>query len=469
MKNWPRRLLYGLLFCAPVGLAGDRHWRAEQTLFLPGHTSSGHHQIEKACETCHTAFGGVDDGSCLACHGESLGARNDSHAPIKFDDPVRASQLTQYDARSCVACHREHRAEARLRGSVSVPQTFCVSCHPNVRQERPSHVGFDDAGCASAGCHNYHDNRALYRDFLVRQRGSEDLRPEPKLPVPAALRARDLRALPPPDLPERIYREPGLGGEQPHVWQARLPTAVREWATSAHARAQVNCTGCHREPGGDKAAWSWPVDDALCGSCHRDERLGFRDGKHGMRLTAGLAPMSPSLARIPMKQTATELTLGCNSCHGAHRFDRDRAAVSACEGCHDDDHTRAYRDSPHFVAWQLEVREEAEPGTGVSCATCHLPRKLAGHPGGRPASSGSKGAVTRAVRTGAASKGFVIEHNQNANLRPSDRMFREVCIHCHPATFSLASLADPDLVRRNFRGRPAPTQTSMTLIERETP
>jgi predicted CXXCH cytochrome family protein len=451
MKNWPRRLIYALLFCAPVGLAGDRHWRAERTLFLPGHTSSGHHQIEKACETCHTtAFGGVNEQACLACHGESLRARNDSHAPVKFDDPVRAAQLTDVDARSCVACHREHRAEARLRGSVSVPETFCISCHASVRQERPSHVGFDDVGCASSGCHNYHDNRALYRDFLVRQRGSEDLRPEPRLPVPPVLTARALRPLPAPDVPERIYRERGPDGLEPRAWHARLPPAVREWAASAHARAQVNCTGCHRGSSADKMSWTWPVDDALCAACHRDERLGFRAGKHGMRLTTGLSPMSPALARAPMKPTAAGRTVGCTSCHSAHRFDRERAAVSACEGCHDDAHTRAYRDSPHFQAWRLELREEAEAGTGVSCATCHLPRRLIGHPA-----------------SVAGSGDLVVEHNQNGNLRPSDRMFRDVCIHCHGASFSLAALADPDLVQRNFRGRPAPAQTSMSLIERE--
>ena len=48
-----------------------------------------------------------------------------------------------------------------------------------------------------------------------------------------------------------------------------------------------------------------------------------------------------------------------------------------------------------------------------------------------------------------------VEHNQNGNLRPSDRMWREVCIHCHSAGFSLAALVDADLVARNFYGAPA--------------
>jgi predicted CXXCH cytochrome family protein len=464
MAKWPRRLLYGLLFCAPVGLAGERHWRSDDSLFLPGRTSNGHHQIESQCSTCHAApFEGAADQACLACHGDSLRARNDSHAPVKFDDPARADQLALVDARSCVACHREHRAEARLRGRVSVPATFCVGCHAGIRQELPNHAGFDDAGCASASCHNYHDNRALRRDLLRKQRGSDDLRVDARLPTPpapvltaGALRvplparaaAPDGRTPPRPDVPESARQDPGPGGLEPEAWQGRIAPATREWAASAHARGQVNCTGCHQGAGRRSGGWIWTVDDAVCANCHRDERLGFRAGKHGMRLVVGLSPMSPGLARAPMRPEASTRALGCTSCHGAHRFDRAWAAVSACEGCHDDGHTRAYRASPHFVAWRQEQREEAAPGTGVSCATCHMPRQPIERDG------------VPALR---------VEHNQNGNLRPSDRMWREVCIHCHGARFSLASLADAALVQSNFRGRPAPAPNGMDLIERETP
>ena len=69
-------------------------------------------------------------------------------------------------------------------------------------------------------------------------------------------------------------------------------------------------------------------------------------------------------------------TLGCNSCHGAHASTGCGRRSNACESCHDDAHTRAYRTSAHFNAWRDEQRHEAAPGTGVSCATCHLPRQL---------------------------------------------------------------------------------------------
>jgi hypothetical protein len=118
----------------------------------------------------------------------------------------------------------------------------------------------------------------------------------------------------------------------------------------------------------------------------------------------------------------------------------------ACEGCHDDPHTLAYRSSPHFTAWQRELAGEAPAGTGVSCATCHMPRQ------------------TIRAREGAA--GVRVQHDQNGNLRPPDRMAREVCISCQGLSFSLAALADSPLVTRNFRGRPAAPLTGMTLVEK---
>lgn len=45
-------------------------------------------------------------------------------------------------------------------------------------------------------------------------------------------------------------------------------------------------------------------------------------------------------------------------------------------------------------------------------------------------------------------------HNQNDNLRPNEKMIRTVCLDCHGLAFSLDALADTDLIRRNFSGRP---------------
>ena len=140
------------------------------------------------------------------------------------------------------------------------------------------------------------------------------------------------------------------------------------------------------------------------------------------RITAGEA-------RLPMRPDAAHRTSDCGTCHRLHPVDTAQAAAEACASCHDDSHSRAYFDSPHYRLWQAELAGEAPPGTGVSCATCHMPRT---------------------VRRGKVST----NHNQNDNLRPNEKMVRSVCLDCHGLGFSLDSLADADLVGRNFSGMP---------------
>ena len=425
---WLRRLLAFALFAAPVALVGIPFGGRSQTIYLPGPTSSGHHQIETQCAACHTRFTGATDQACLRCHGEALREVEDSHAASKFDDPGKAAQLAIVDARSCLPCHREHRPEARERGSVTMAAALCVRCHAEVTTERTSHRSFTADSCAQAGCHNYHDNRALYRDFLARHRDEPPLLGFPH--VPQKRPSGEPAAAVPVDAPEAVSAEPTYA------------QAVEDWSASAHARGKVTCTACHQPKSGTtEPRWSAAVPDAVCAGCHESQRTGWLAGKHGMRVDAGLTAMSPARARLPMKRDAPAGEMGCTSCHGAHRFDRQFAAVEACLRCHDDVHSRTYRGGTHELAWQRELRGEAPPGSGVSCATCHLPRRQSGEE-------------------------LTVEHNQNANLRPDDRMLRGVCMSCHGAGFALNALADAALVRANFPGPPAPSvRTGMDLIK----
>jgi formate-dependent nitrite reductase cytochrome c552 subunit len=187
------------------------------------------------------------------------------------------------------------------------------------------------------------------------------------------------------------------------------------------------------------------VDHTRCAGCHQQETQGFLEGRHGMRLARDLSPMQPAMARLPMQPAAAHRDLNCSACHQPHAFDTRRAAVEACLSCHNDAHSNAYLDSTHFALWQAELRGEASPGTGVSCATCHLPRETVG-----------EGAARRVV----------VQHNQNANLRPNEKMLRTVCLHCHGLGFALDALADPGLIRANFRGRPSRHVPSLDLVER---
>ena len=155
-------------------------------------------------------------------------------------------------------------------------------------------------------------------------------------------------------------------------------------------------------------------------------------------MAAGLSAMTPGQARLPMKAEVAHESLDCSSCHQGHRFDRQFAAYEACISCHDDAHSRAYTNSSHFELWQAELSGKAPVGTGVSCATCHMPRcEVDGK--------------------------MIVQHNQNDNLRPSDKMVRNACMNCHGLEFSLSSVADKQLIESCFQGQPGEINRSVQM------
>jgi hypothetical protein len=406
--------------------------RSDARLFLTGSSMSGHHQIEIGCAVCHTEpYGGdaVLQSACVECHGEALKAAEDSHPKRLFTDPRNADRLAVVDARRCVACHREHRPRTTRAMGVTIAKDHCFYCHAEIAKERPSHRGFAPEGCASAGCHNYHDNRALYEDFLVKHLDEPETLPQALLPrrnwasVERQIKKQPVRAL-------TLADRDAPRGLTVH------PRIAEDWAYTGHARGGVNCTDCHAPKSGETAerVWRDRPDETACRECHREEVEGFARGKHGMRRANGLPPLRPADARQPMRAAAHEKTLGCVSCHKAHRFDTRHAAVEACLGCHDDAHSRAYRASPHGRLWEAERTGRDAPGSGVSCAACHMPREAHQREG------------LTVIR---------VQHNQNRNLRPNEKMVRSVCLNCHGLGFSLAALGSPRLVARNFAGQPS--------------
>ena len=129
------------------------------------------------------------------------------------------------------------------------------------------------------------------------------------------------------------------------------------------------------------------------------EVSGFLAGKHGMRLASGVTP-TPTASPIRI---------------------------------------------PPFELWQAEVTGLGAPGSGVSCATCHLPRETQ-----------KKG----------DDKWISVQHNQNKNLQPNEKMIRGVCMKCHGLSFSIDALADPALIERNFQGWPSRHVESVDMAVR---
>jgi Cytochrome c3 len=440
----------GLYVLAVIVYAGDR------SFLLIGRTTSGHHQIELACDACHArVFGDADvlQDACVRCHGAELKAANDSHPKSKFTDPRNADRTAVLDAAYCVTCHQEHRSGITHAMGVTLPKDYCFLCHYDIADDRPSHKGLAFTTCASAGCHRFHDNRALYQDFLIKHAGEPSQFEAQRVALIEWLKEKEGAI---------TVARPLLAGDADAPAGHRAGAKIAsDWAGDRHAQAGVNCSGCHTTQE-EAGRWIDAPNRAQCKSCHASQATTFTEGKHGMRLREGLfvsrdgpfglfkqaslPPMTPAQARLPMKADAHGKLLGCNTCHSAHKYDRAAAAVEACIGCHDDAHTKAYFVSPHYDLFKKEKTGQLPPGSGVSCATCHMPATM--------------------TRDDDGSKAIFITHNQNDNLRPNEKMVRSVCGQCHGLQFTLDALADPALVTSNFKGLPTVHVESIEWAQR---
>ena len=417
---------------------GFRLYSDDKRAFLPGPTSHGHHQIELACAACHRdPFGGgpVLQEACEQCHGAALKASDDSHPKSKFTDPRNADRVKQLDARHCVTCHVEHRPEITHVMGVTLPADVCYNCHADIAKDRPSHKDMAFDTCASAGCHNFHDNRGLNEDFLDKHLAEPD-----ELDTYSMLELDNpAHYLKQTGYPSQRFPLRNLAPVDADAPKDKLARAKPDWFVTSHAKAGVNCNACHlhQDKLSSNAVWTDKPDHTACQQCHANQVNGFLNSLHGMRLAQGLSPMTPAMATLPMQQDAAHKTLTCTSCHRAHRFDTRAASIDACLGCHNDKHSRAYKASAHYKLTKADVT--------VSCATCHLPR------------SRHKEFDERFVS---------VEHNQNANLRPNEKMLRSVCMNCHGLGFAIDALADPLLIENNFFGQPEKHIQSLDMVKR---
>ena len=220
--------------------------------------------------------------------------------------------------------------------------------------------------------------------------------------------------------------------------QALIDETTQLWQGSAHALNDINCSSCHQNSE-TKEFVAHPTGET-CKSCHEQAVDTFLLGKHGIRLLEGQSPLTPAMARLPMKAEAHDKAMTCNSCHDVHSANTVHAATDACLTCHNDNHSLNYQNSRHAELFNADRQLPRPSGNSVSCATCHLPRHEV-----------DAGDSTAAL----------VNHNNTYTLLPRDRMVSEVCMNCHGVEYSYNSIFDDELVEANF-DRP-PTQEMETF------
>lgn len=377
-----------LSVAAAVGLSKQMtNPKLSRQVFLPGKTTDGHYQIELSCASCHTedfSDGEQFQAACVKCHAADLDEAQDSHPELKFTDPRNAKRVAQLDARHCITCHSEHQPSRTAAMGLSLPGDYCYRCHQDIGQDRSSHQGLPFDSCADAGCHNFHDNRSIYEDYLVKHSGE-----------PAVL-AQPFRVV----------------------------------------KSRSNNQSCLSP---QRATNNTPAAVESCKECHGAETRSWLSGRHGMRLSLALEAMRPGEARLPMEVAVKKLSLSCGSCHGGDPTglkkevtkDETWTEIDACLSCHNDEHSRAFKDSKHYELFVKEQQARVARGSGVTCATCHMPR-----------SKDEDGHLT-------------VNHNQNHNLRPNEKMIRTTCGNCHGLSFAIDAMADRLLIKNNFSGQPS--------------
>lgn len=411
----------------------------DKSVFMPGDLTGGHHQIGVDCMACHgESFSDKDiiQERCVSCHGDQRKKPFDSHPKAKFTDPRNADRLENINATYCVSCHVEHQPELANKAGLTQPEDFCVHCHQDIAKDRPSHEGMEFDTCASAGCHNYHNNRSLYTDFLVKHMDKPALLEKRTVPEKEFASVLDeIMSYPHDQYPVKKLSLKDI--DAPLKPQFKTTDKIRhDWLNTAHAKAGANCSACHISNNeNSKPVWTDTPDHTACATCHDVEVKHFMQGKHGMRLKQNLSPMTTEMARLPMQPSAAGKELTCNSCHNAHAYELKSASVDACLDCHNDRHSLNYKSSSHYQLWLKEQRGESPEGSGVSCATCHMPRVQ--------------------VDVNDWLRRTVVQHNQNATLVPNEKMIRPACNHCHGLAFTIDSLADETLIENNFNSKPS--------------
>jgi hypothetical protein len=106
-------------------------------MISPGELLAAHQKVNDKCMQCHTAFGGITNAKCIACH--KLADIGKTSINIKSDSTKMALLLfhQHLSSQQCTSCHTDHKG---LKPATSITgfnhlllsetlSNNCVSCH----------------------------------------------------------------------------------------------------------------------------------------------------------------------------------------------------------------------------------------------------------------------------------------------------------------------------------------------------
>ena len=289
--------------------------------------------------------------------------------------------------------------------------------------------------CNSAGCHKFHDNRALYEDFLAKH-----------LDEPANTEQA-------PQLRARNFRE--VAAEWPGYPVDRFPL---KRANRCRCAARIHAVARGRRRLARDGARAF-----------RRELQRLPQGGEGRRRSMGEAPRPQGVRDLPR---ARDQRLSRRQARHAarRRLSADDAAAARASRCtpkRGDNRARMrelslgaplrYEESRGRSVRRLPPRR-AHASLRALAALRAVEERARRRGASRQRASRARAATCRAKSIASrepARSAILVQHNQNDNLRPNEKMIRPVCMSCHGLGYSIDALADSE-ARREQLPRPAP-------------
>jgi predicted CXXCH cytochrome family protein len=362
---------------------------------------------EGRCLDCHDAHGGnlpnnvkAESGSafCLKCHdAKAPTGKGTPGAPFRIDLTKKVVHAA-FKRTDCLGCHDGGHGSDRLKLLKKNPVDLCYGCHERKDRSKHPHSAVIVGDCAV--CHDPHssDNPKLVAKPTVQATcftcHQDDLTGRKVVHAPVAKGCDQCHD------PHGSANRFALKGGEGKAACYKCHKPVDGGKVKHAALERYGCTACHDPHGTDRAALLATRVNALCASCHPEQK----DGRHVTPVVASGHPVGGNLN--DPRRPGRDFT--CASCHNPHGSDNPRlfyfggSSMESCDGCHGDKSGK----NPQLKNVISNARRRPVPGgagggTGGgsggpgsgSGSDAAPPASPAGSPGGFPPPSAGPGAT----------------------------------------------------------------------------